>query len=130
MQKLVGNIPTGVILKDVTLEVYGGELMAILGSKGEVMLMSNIQIILLYHSITLILIYLAIHTLNTLQLYESSVTPILSSSTAMQSLHHNPFFFLSLQQSEIKKQNDVLMIANVHNILTSLIHRQWQAGST
>ncbi|XP_050735234.1 ATP-binding cassette sub-family G member 5-like [Eriocheir sinensis] len=34
VQKLVGNIPTGVILKDVTLEVHGGELMAILGSKG------------------------------------------------------------------------------------------------
>ncbi|XP_076064875.1 ATP-binding cassette sub-family G member 5 [Oratosquilla oratoria] len=34
MQKLVGNVPTGVILKDVSIEVHGGELMAILGSKG------------------------------------------------------------------------------------------------
>ncbi|CAL4134223.1 unnamed protein product [Meganyctiphanes norvegica] len=34
VQKLVGNVPTGVILKDVSLEVHGGELMAILGSKG------------------------------------------------------------------------------------------------
>ncbi|KAG7165809.1 ATP-binding cassette sub-family G member 5-like [Homarus americanus] len=34
VQKLVGNVPTGVILKDVSLEIHGGELMAILGSKG------------------------------------------------------------------------------------------------
>ncbi|KAK4297641.1 hypothetical protein Pmani_029960 [Petrolisthes manimaculis] len=34
LQKLVGNVPTGVILKDVSLEIHGGELMAILGSKG------------------------------------------------------------------------------------------------
>nr|WJJ08872.1 ATP-binding cassette sub-family G member 5 [Penaeus chinensis] len=34
VQKLVGNVPTGVILKDVSLEVHGGELMAVLGSKG------------------------------------------------------------------------------------------------
>ncbi|KAL7635184.1 UNVERIFIED_CONTAM: hypothetical protein RMT77_014170 [Armadillidium vulgare] len=33
-QKLMGNVPTGVILKDVSLEVHGGELMAIMGSKG------------------------------------------------------------------------------------------------
>lgn len=34
VQKLVGNVPTGVILKDISLEIHGGELMAILGSKG------------------------------------------------------------------------------------------------
>lgn len=34
-QKLVGSVPTGIILKDVSLEVHGGEVMAILGSKGK-----------------------------------------------------------------------------------------------
>jgi hypothetical protein len=34
LQKLVGSVRTGVILKDVSLEVHGGELTAILGSKG------------------------------------------------------------------------------------------------
>ena len=36
LQKLVGSVRTGVILKDVSLEVHGGELTAILGSKGKV----------------------------------------------------------------------------------------------
>ena len=34
MQKLIGSVRTGVILKDVSLEVHGGELHAVLGSKG------------------------------------------------------------------------------------------------
>jgi len=34
LQKLVGSVRTGVILKDVSLEVHGGELTAVLGSKG------------------------------------------------------------------------------------------------
>ncbi|XP_055353636.1 ATP-binding cassette sub-family G member 5-like [Paramacrobiotus metropolitanus] len=33
-QKLTGNVPSGPVLKDVSLEVYGGELMGILGSSG------------------------------------------------------------------------------------------------
>ncbi|XP_077287878.1 ATP-binding cassette sub-family G member 5 [Arctopsyche grandis] len=33
-QKLTGNIKTGVILKDVSLTVYNGEVVAVLGSKG------------------------------------------------------------------------------------------------
>ena len=33
-QQLLGSVPTGVILKDVSLEVHGGEVMAVLGSKG------------------------------------------------------------------------------------------------
>ncbi len=36
LQKLVGSVRTGVILKDVSLEVHGGELTAVLGSKGTV----------------------------------------------------------------------------------------------
>ena len=35
LQKLVGSVRTGVILKDVSLEVHGGELTAVLGSKGD-----------------------------------------------------------------------------------------------
>ena len=35
LQKLVGSVRTGVILKDVSLEVHGGELTAVLGSKGK-----------------------------------------------------------------------------------------------
>jgi ABC-type transporter Mla maintaining outer membrane lipid asymmetry ATPase subunit MlaF len=31
----MGSVKTGVILKDVSLEVHGGEVLAILGSKGE-----------------------------------------------------------------------------------------------
>jgi len=34
LQKLVGSVRVGVILKDVSLEVHGGELTAVLGSKG------------------------------------------------------------------------------------------------
>ena len=34
VQKLSGNVKTGVILKDVSMEVHGGELSAVLGSKG------------------------------------------------------------------------------------------------
>jgi len=34
LQKIVGSVRTGVILKDVSLEVHGGELTAVLGSKG------------------------------------------------------------------------------------------------
>ncbi|XP_018015932.1 ATP-binding cassette sub-family G member 5 isoform X2 [Hyalella azteca] len=34
VQKVLGNVPTGVILKEVSLQVHSGELMAILGSKG------------------------------------------------------------------------------------------------
>lgn len=35
-QRLFGNIETGLILKDITLEVKSGEVFAILGSKGKV----------------------------------------------------------------------------------------------
>lgn len=35
LEKLVGNSTVGVVLKDVSLEVHGGELMAVLGSKGK-----------------------------------------------------------------------------------------------
>ena len=34
LQKLIGSVRTGVILKDVSLEVHGGELHAVLGCKG------------------------------------------------------------------------------------------------
>ncbi|KAK3930702.1 ATP-binding cassette sub-family G member 5 [Frankliniella fusca] len=34
LQRLLGSVKTGVILKDVSLEVHGGEVLAILGSKG------------------------------------------------------------------------------------------------
>ena len=34
LQKMIGTVRTGVILKDVSLEVHGGELSAVLGSKG------------------------------------------------------------------------------------------------
>ena len=34
LEKLVGNSSVGVVLKDVSLEIHGGELMAVLGSKG------------------------------------------------------------------------------------------------
>merc|ERR1711936_1198600 len=34
VQKVTGAIKTGVILRDVSLEVHGGELSAVLGSKG------------------------------------------------------------------------------------------------
>ena len=35
LQKMIGTVRTGVILKDVSLEVHGGELSAVLGSKGK-----------------------------------------------------------------------------------------------
>lgn len=34
MQRVVGTIKTGVILKDVSLTVHSGEVLAVLGSKG------------------------------------------------------------------------------------------------
>jgi len=34
-QRLFGSVQTGLILKDITLEVRAGEVMAILGSKGK-----------------------------------------------------------------------------------------------
>ncbi|KAG1655938.1 ATP-binding cassette sub-family G member 8 [Nymphon striatum] len=34
LQKVMGSVPTGIILKDVSLKAHGGEVMAILGSKG------------------------------------------------------------------------------------------------
>ncbi len=34
LQKMIGTVRTGVILKDVSMEVHGGELSAVLGSKG------------------------------------------------------------------------------------------------
>ena len=40
LQKMIGNVPTGVILKDVSMEVHGGELSAVLGSKGTALHMS------------------------------------------------------------------------------------------
>ncbi len=33
---MIGNVRTGVILKDVSMEVHGGELSAVLGSKGNI----------------------------------------------------------------------------------------------
>jgi len=35
LEKIVGNSTVGVVLKDVSLQVHGGELMAVLGSKGK-----------------------------------------------------------------------------------------------
>ena len=35
LQKMIGTVRTGVILKDVSMEVHGGELSAVLGSKGQ-----------------------------------------------------------------------------------------------
>ena len=35
LQKVIGTVRTGVILKDVSMEVHGGELSAVLGSKGK-----------------------------------------------------------------------------------------------
>ena len=37
LEKLVGNGSVGVVLKEISLEVHGGELMAILGSKGQLL---------------------------------------------------------------------------------------------
>lgn len=34
MQKMMNNVKSGVILKDVSMEVHSGEVLAILGSKG------------------------------------------------------------------------------------------------
>lgn len=45
---MVGNSSVGVVLKDVSLEVHGGELMAVLGSKGMIRICS-------YHMFTKIL---------------------------------------------------------------------------
>lgn len=36
-QRLFGSVQTGLILKDITLEVRAGEVMAILGSKGKIL---------------------------------------------------------------------------------------------
>ena len=41
IQKMIGTVRTGVILKDVSLEVHGGELSAVLGSKGTYMRSNN-----------------------------------------------------------------------------------------
>lgn len=35
VQRMVGNIKTGVILKDVSMTVHSGEVLAVLGSKGK-----------------------------------------------------------------------------------------------
>lgn len=34
LQKLLDNVKTGLILKDVSMEVHSGEVLAVLGSKG------------------------------------------------------------------------------------------------
>lgn len=34
LQRMIGNIKTGVILKDVSMSVHSGEVLAVLGSKG------------------------------------------------------------------------------------------------
>lgn len=36
MQRIMGSIKTGVILKDVSLTVQSGEVLAVLGSKGRI----------------------------------------------------------------------------------------------
>lgn len=36
MQRILGSIKTGVILKDVSLTLHSGEVLAVLGSKGEI----------------------------------------------------------------------------------------------
>ena len=41
LQKMIGTVRTGVILKDVSVEVHGGELSAVLGSKGTVSVQSG-----------------------------------------------------------------------------------------
>lgn len=43
-QRLMGSVKTGVILKDVSLEVHGGEVLAILGSKGDDITMCTDQL--------------------------------------------------------------------------------------
>jgi len=43
LEKLVGNSSVGVVLKDVSLEIHGGELMAVLGSKGASTFIRNID---------------------------------------------------------------------------------------
>jgi ABC-type transporter Mla maintaining outer membrane lipid asymmetry ATPase subunit MlaF len=40
----MGSVKTGVILKDVSLEVHGGEVLAILGSKGDDITMCTDQL--------------------------------------------------------------------------------------
>lgn len=47
-QRLFGSVQTGLILKDITLEVRAGEVMAILGSKGGCALLITIVIISVY----------------------------------------------------------------------------------
>ena len=42
LQKIIGNVRTGVILKDVSMEVHGGELSAVLGSKGRIIYFGNL----------------------------------------------------------------------------------------
>ena len=42
LQKMIGTVRTGVILKDVSLEVHGGELSAVLGSKGKLKKLSHV----------------------------------------------------------------------------------------
>ena len=43
LQKMIGTVRTGVILKDVSVEVHGGELSAVLGSKGTEMMVAQMN---------------------------------------------------------------------------------------
>jgi len=45
MQRVIGNIKTGIILKDVSLTVHSGEVLAVLGSKGYQVTQSAFRII-------------------------------------------------------------------------------------
>lgn len=46
-QRLFGSVQTGLILKDITLEVRAGEVMAILGSKGKMSSLINTYIVVI-----------------------------------------------------------------------------------